>query len=107
MTQYARFDPADAFDAMAESFKRQVADMALKAERAAIYRELDPWRQLECFMAGVVTGLVGVCFASIKPEARDEMMKVIAEYLPQARDNVEGIIAATMVDGEKANKTKP
>ena len=90
----APFDPGEPFDAMAESFRRQVAGMALEALRTAVYRELTPIQQIECFMAGVVTGLIGVCFASIEPAGRDEMMVAIREYLPQARHNVEGMTGA-------------
>lgn len=86
------FDAGDPFDAMAESFKAQVADMALAAAKAAIYRDMEPTRQVECFMAGVMTGLLGVCFAHIMPEGRDEMMNVIEAYLPQARLNAEEMI---------------
>ena len=94
------FDAGDDFDAMAESFRRQVSDMALRAMDAAVYRDLDGHRQIECLMAGVVTGLIGVCFASIKPEGRDEMMRVIEAYLPQARENVEGILSRDGGNGE-------
>lgn len=91
------FDPSDDFDAMAELFRRQIADMAINAPRAAVYRNLEGYRQLECFMAGVVTGLIGVCFAQIRPEGRDEMMEAITAYLPQARQNVEGMLAENAV----------
>lgn len=86
------FDPGDDFDAMAESFRRQVADMSLAAFDAAVYRDMDGIKQVECFMAGVVTGLVGVCFAHIEADGRDAMMAVIRAYLPQARENVEGML---------------
>lgn len=92
MNQLKPFDPGDDFDAMAESFRRQTADMALVALDAGVFRDLPGHRQIECFMAGVVAGLIGVCFAQITPAGRDEMMKVIEAYLPQARENVEGIL---------------
>lgn len=83
------FDPGDDFDAMAESFRLQMADMALRAHKTAVYRDLGPVRQLQCFMAGAVTGLVGVCFCSIDAAGRDAMMEAIVTYLPVARQNVE------------------
>lgn len=86
------WDADDPFDAMAESFRLQVATMAIDAGKVTIYRELDPIQQLQCFMAGTVTALIGVCFASIEPAGRDGMMQAIADYLPQARENVEEIL---------------
>lgn len=49
-------------------------------------------RQIEYFMAGVATGLIGVCFAHIQNAGRDEMMEAITECLPQARMQAEAII---------------
>jgi hypothetical protein len=86
------FDPAKAFDAMAENFRHQIGDMAIRARSVTIYRDMERHQQLESFMCGVITGLIGVCFAHIAPEGRDGMMQVISSYLPQARENVEDII---------------
>lgn len=88
------FDPGDDFDAMAESIKRQTVDLFISMENFAVWNGLGSMRQIECFMAGVTTGLIGVCFTHITPEGRDEMMKVIETYLPQARLNVEGMLPA-------------
>lgn len=91
MNKPEKFDPSNPFDAMAETFRRQIVGIATGAYRTTIYREMTPAQKLESFMGGVLTGLVGVCFASIQPEGRDEMMKAITAYLPQAREQVEGI----------------
>ena len=64
MAEHEAFDPGDPFDAMADQFRTRVADMALAAFKIAIYRELAPSRQLECVMAGVMTGLIGEAFQS-------------------------------------------
>ena len=92
MADLAPFDPGDPFDAMSESFRRQISEMILRALDTTIYREMENPKQLECFVVGVVTGLIGVCFAHIKPESRDVMMRAIEIYLPQARLNVERMI---------------
>jgi hypothetical protein len=105
MTMQEAFDPGDPFDAMADQFRVRIADMALDAFKIAIYRELAPSRQLECVMAGVMTGLIGVCFASIEPGGRDAMMEAIADYLPHARSNAEGIIDSG-ADAEIAGENK-
>lgn len=88
----AEFDPGDPYDAMCETFRIQVADIASQAHRIAIYREMDPARQLSSFMAGVLTGLIGVCFVSIRDEGREVMMDGIRESLPFARKQAEDII---------------
>lgn len=93
---YPAFDPGDPFDAMAQEFKNRVTDMRLEAEKAAVFRDLDPYRQLECFLSGVLTGAVGVAFASINREGRDTMMEYIASCLPTAR-----LLAESMVDDPK------
>jgi hypothetical protein len=85
------FDPGDPMDAMAESFRLQVTQIALDAYKAAIYREMDPQQQLECFIAGALTGLVGVALASVKAEGADAIMSYFAACLPAARENAESI----------------
>lgn len=87
----APFDPSDPFDAMSEMFRTQVTELALKAYKITIYRDMTSVQQLECFIAGALTGLIGVSFASIRPEGRDEMMKYIAGCLPIARLFAENI----------------
>ena len=94
------FDPGEPFDAMAESFRRQVVYMALKSFDAAVWRDMDGLKQIECFICGVVVGLICTCFSGIDPEGRDEMMKSIAEYLPQARLNAEAIVDGVMEQNE-------
>ena len=86
------FDPGDPYDAMCESFRIQVMDLASNAYRAAIYRDMPPEQQLSSFMAGILTGLIGVCFVSIRDEGREVMMDGIRQALPLARKQAEDII---------------
>lgn len=92
----APFDPGDPFDAMAESIRRQVCDIALGMLDVGIYRDLPPGRQLECLMAGLLTGMIGVLFAQIDRahtiEGREAFMRAIVDCLPQARQQAEEII---------------
>jgi hypothetical protein len=88
------FDPGDPYDAMCESFRTQVAGMASDALKAAIYRDMTPGQQLSTFMAGTLTGLIGVCFASIRDEGRDAIMEGIVEALPLARRQAAEILDA-------------
>lgn len=85
------FDPVDPFDAMCENFRRQVVQMVLDAEGITLYRELGA-RQLEAFVAGTLTGLVGVGMASIKPEGHKEFLRSIRGYLRHARFQTESIL---------------
>jgi hypothetical protein len=85
------FDPSDPEDAMSEMFRLQVTDMALAAYKVAIYRDLDTQQQLECFVAGALTGVVGVCLASIRSEGADAMVEYLGQCLPIARKMAESI----------------
>lgn len=87
----APFDPADPMDAMSEMFRREVTEMALNAYSVTLYRDLDTGKQFQCFLAGALTGLVGVCLASGKSEGADAIMEYIAECLPYAREKAEEI----------------
>lgn len=86
------FDPNDDFDALADVFRRHVAHMYLMAQGQSPFAQLPPVRQLECFLCGVLTGVLGVSFACVMPEGRDDVMKMLADYLPQARLNVEDML---------------
>lgn len=88
------FDAGDPTDAMSEMFRRQVTDMALGAYKISIYRELNTQQQLECFLAGALTGLVGVALASVKTGGADAVMEYIADCLPHAREMAESITDA-------------
>jgi hypothetical protein len=85
------FDAGDPMDAMSELFRTQVTDLALAAYSITIYRDLNPQQQLECFLAGALTGIVGVCLASVTTEGADAMMEYLAECLPNARELAESI----------------
>jgi hypothetical protein len=94
MSEYVHkaYDPGEPFDAMAETFKRQIADMALDAMKATIYRELSPQRQLECFVVGTLTGIVGVCFASIDPKGWPAILDYLTDSVKFAGEQAKGII---------------
>lgn len=85
------FNAGDPTDAMSEMFRRQVTDMALNAYKITIYRELNTHQQFECFLAGSLTGLIGVALASVKAGYADAVMEYIADCLPHAREMAESI----------------
>jgi len=87
----APFDPEDSGDIAGEMFRRQVVQLAIDAYKVTVYRDLDPVMQLECFVAGALTGIVCVCFASIQDEGRDAIMEHLANCLPAARLQAENI----------------
>lgn len=86
------FDPSDPADLLADTFRREVAAMAQRIFDKEAFRGLTPIQQVESFMAGVTTGLVGVCFAHVEEAGHNGMMDVIAKYLPIAREQAEGIM---------------
>lgn len=85
------FNPTDPMDAMSEMFRREVTEIALRAYGVTLYREMDTGQQFQCFIAGALTGLVGVCLASGKSEGADAIMEYLAECLPYAREKAEEI----------------
>jgi hypothetical protein len=91
MTEREPFDPGDPMDAMSEMFRRQVTDIALDANKVTLYRDLDVTQQLQCFMAGALTGFVGVCLASVNSASADAMMQTISSMLPGCRAQAESI----------------
>jgi hypothetical protein len=93
MNEREPFDPADPFNIACEHFRKQTVDLLMKAERIAVYRDLDVGLQLNAFMAGVLTGLIGVCFASIREDGRDALMEALSrDLMPQARAQAEDIM---------------
>lgn len=93
MKKPAPFDPGDPFDAMSEMFRTQVVQLLIDADKITIFRDLGSQRQLECFVAGALTGIVGGCLAQIKPEGYDYMMEYIGQCLPTARMFTENVKA--------------
>lgn len=88
----AQFDPGDPIDAMAESFRIQVCNIAIEANRAAIFRDMDTASQAQALMAGLLTGVVGVMFAMADKEGRGPIMEAMADFLPHARLNAESFL---------------
>jgi hypothetical protein len=93
MNERQPFDPSDPTDAMSEMFRLQVTDIALAAYKITTYRELNTQEQLECFLAGAMTGVIGVALASISTAGADAMMKAIVDIIPQCREMAENIMA--------------
>jgi hypothetical protein len=91
VSEFAAFNPEDPDDIVADMFRRQVTQLALNADKVTLYREMPSQRQLECFVAGALTGIVGVAFAHVKPEGYDAIMSYIADCLPFARIQAEGV----------------
>lgn len=69
---------------MCENFRMQVVNMVIKADRIAIYRDLNAQRQLECFIAGTLTGLIGAAMGHVRPEGYEHIVKYIGECIPMA-----------------------
>lgn len=96
----APFDPGDPFQVMCETFRRQVVDMAIDAEKITIYRDLGS-RQCEAFIAGTLTGLIGVALATYGEAAHDTVMDAIRGYLGEARFMTENMRGAPLSDAHR------
>ena len=87
------FDPSNPHDIMCETFRRQVTEMVLSADRITIYRDMGADQRLSAFMVGALAGVIGVALASIREEAHDMMIENIIVSIPAVRKQVESIIA--------------
>lgn len=88
-------DPFDAncpFNRVADGLRKRVAEIVGAAMSSKDYKSLGSVEQIEAVMCGITVGLVGVCFAHIENAGRDAMIEAIIEYLPQAREQAEGIM---------------
>lgn len=93
MTTPAPFNPDDPFDAVADVFRRHMVNMFMATKATCPpFAELEDVRELECFLIGALTGMVGVAFAHVTPRGRDDVMQLLADYMPQARDKAEAIL---------------
>lgn len=86
------FDATDPAERVADRFRKGVAELASAIFKDEDCRDLSSVEQVQSFMAGVATGLIGVCFAHVENAGRDAMMEAILDYLPQAREQAEGIM---------------
>lgn len=104
MPEYQPFDPSDPFDAMADMFRRQIGEIVCAAQDSPIFKMMDSEKQLQCVMCGVMTGLVGTCFAYVSPDGYDHLIKAMKKYLPHARANAEGIITSTLTSAQRRSE---
>lgn len=92
MEKRKAFNPADPFDACCEAIRIAMGDAALSAIQSTIYRELSPADQVECLVRGMLVATVGVAFSIIKPKGREELLKIMADMLPEMAQHAEAII---------------
>lgn len=92
MGERKAFDPTDPFDTCCEAIRLAMGDAALQAVQSALYRELSPSDQVECLVRGMLVATIGVAFSIIKPEGRDELLKIMAGMLPEMAEHAEAII---------------
>jgi len=92
VTAQLSFEPADPLDAMAESFRLQVCDIAINAGDAAIFRDMPSGDQLASLMGGLLTGTLGVLFAFVEADERDALVDALVGFVPHARAQAESIM---------------
>lgn len=83
----AAFDPTSPFDSQCERLRREVLQIVIDSQKVTLYREMSQQAQLECLVAGLLTGLIGAAFASIQQsdDARDCIIEYIRDCMPVAR----------------------
>jgi len=93
MSETSPFDPTDPFNSQCERLRREVIQLVIDSEKVTLYREMDSKRQLECLVAGLMTGLIGAAFASVAPtaDAQDYVTEYIASCIPVARQFAEAM----------------
>lgn len=89
------FDPSNPAELLADEFRKEVAALAERLFDSPQYDGLDSKAHVAAFVAGVSTALIGVAFSQIRDEGRDDMMRFIRHYLPQAQEQAEAILDAT------------
>jgi len=87
------FNPELPSDVAADAFRKKVTDLMIDASRDPAFASMTPHEQIGAFMAGVLTGLIGVMFVYVDEPGHDGVIEAILEYLPDARTQAEGIIA--------------
>ncbi|WP_065755246.1 hypothetical protein [Bradyrhizobium paxllaeri] len=80
------------WQAMEENFRKQVIRMSSIALRTTIFRELPKSEQIECLIAGVMTGLMCSCLATVKPETYQIVEDYMARCVAVARTNAEELL---------------
>lgn len=95
------FNPDDPFDAMAETIRRDISDVGLRALATTIYRDLPTEKQIECFAAGALSGVVGVLFSHVKPQGHNAIIEYLTACLPLAREIVDDIARSQQPDQKR------
>lgn len=85
------FNAGDPFDATAERIRMMMCEFADCAIETPEYRLLSPHQKVEAVLCGMMTGVMCVAFAFIKPEGRDDIVAFIKSYVDQAREQAEEI----------------
>lgn len=86
------FDPSDPYQAMCDTFRREVMGMFADAGSITIFRELPLDRKLSSHLAGSVVGALCVLLISTRPEAREEIMSGFIKNIPALRKQAESIV---------------
>jgi hypothetical protein len=94
MYERKAFDPTNPFDACCEAIRLAMGEAALTATRSTLYCELSPSDQVEVMVRGMLTATVGLSFLLVGPKFEDELLKVMADMLPEVSGHAKTIIRA-------------
>lgn len=92
--KWPTYDPNDPFDAVCDSFRRDITEIALRvALQNEQFKALSPRDQVRSFIVGCLTAMIGSTFARTPPEHHDSAMSYIRKALPLAREFVDTMTA--------------
>lgn len=94
MTQYddpAPFDPTDPMDTLADDLRKKVAEIAIWFTEEPRYTEMSEEDRFSCFIAGAMTGVMGVVHALVHEASQDAAAEVVRIYVTSAAMNARDI----------------
>lgn len=95
MEARAPFDPSNPFDVCADRLRQGIAFLVLDVFASPDFQGLPPEQRLACMMAGLLTASMGAMLSLTPEDFRNdpEFIRIIANYLPEAKLNAEDIMA--------------
>ncbi len=90
------FDRQDEVDALADLIRIHVANIAVGIFDAGRFSKLPAHKQIEAFVGGGLTAVIGVAFAMVanNEDAHDAIESFVTDYVPQARALAESIASS-------------
>jgi hypothetical protein len=82
--------PDDDFDKVADHARDEVFALGKRIVEARAQWNIDHDGFCQAMLCGLLAGVVEVGLLLVKPTERDDLMQFLSDYLPEAREIVEG-----------------